>query len=389
MRMIRIARTGVSLGLPGILIASALLVGGSANAEPHDLGVVESEEANFRIEVIAEGLEIPWGIDFLPDGRALITERTNGRMSILDVETGALTPIENMPETHFENGSAGLLDVIVHPDFSDNNLIYFSYGVRAHDRTTAVVSRARLVGNRLLDLELIFSAWPRFKYVAHLGLRLALQDGYLFISVGDRYVRDLAQVLNTHNGKIIRLYEDGRVPDDNPFVGREGALPEIWSYGHRNPQGITIHPDSGELWESEHGPQGGDEVNIIRPGLNYGWPIITYGEEYGGGPVGDGLTEKSGMEQPLYYYVPSIAPSGLDFYTGDAFPGWRNNLFTGAMALTHLNRLVIENGKVVHEERLLDDKGWRVRFVKSGPDGFLYIGIDDGMILRLRPETVE
>jgi len=347
--------------------------------------VILSENVSFRIEVVAEGFEQPWAMAFLPDGRALVTDRIAGEITLLDVVTGEKTLLEGVPESNFENLSGGLLDILVHPDFAENNLIYFSYASPLHDRTSAVVDRARLDGNRLVDRERLFEAWPRFKYVAHLGLRLVLKDGCLFIAVGDRYVRDLAQVLNTHNGKIIRLFEDGAVPADNPFISTGGALPEIWSYGHRNIQGMALHPETGELWTHEHGPRGGDEVNIIEPGFNYGWPIITYGEEYDDGPVGEGLTEKEGMTQPLYYYVPSIAPSGMEFYTGDAFPEWQGNLFIGALAMTHLNRLVLNGNEVVREERLLLDQTWRVRFVRQGLDGFLYLGNDMGMIVRLRP----
>jgi len=219
----------------------------------------------------------------------------------------------------------------------------------------------------------------------HYGCRLLLRDGFLFISMGDRLTRDSAQNLSTHNGKIIRLHEDGRLPADNPFLSTPQARPEIWSYGHRNQQGMDFHPQTGELWIHEHGPKGGDEINIVRPGRNYGWPIITYGEEYEGGPVGKGLTQQEGMEQPVYYYVPSIAPSGMTFYTGEAFAAWKGDIFLGAMAGRHLNRLVIEGNEVIEEERLLEDLHWRIRCVKQGPDGALYIAVDQGMIVRLRP----
>jgi glucose/arabinose dehydrogenase len=192
-------------------------------------------------------------------------------------------------------------------------------------------------------------------------------------------------VLGNHLGKVIRLRDDGGVPADNPFVGKPGARPEIWSYGHRNPQGLAIHPATGELWESEHGPKGGDELNLVKPGRNYGWPVITYGVEYSGATIGDGITQKEGMEQPVKYYKPSIGPSGLAIYNGDRFPAWKGNFFTGALALTHLNRLVVSDGKIVKEERLLSDRKWRVRNVVQGPDGYLYIGVDGGMVLRIRP----
>ena len=213
-----------------------------------------------------------------------------------------------------------------------------------------------------------------------------MADGYLYITTGDGYeFRDHAQQLDNSLGKVIRLHDDGRIPEDNPFVGREGTRPDIYAYGVRNPQGMARHPQTGAVWINEHGPQGGDEINIIQPGVNYGWPVITYGEEYGGGPIGDGISRHEGMAQPLWYWRPSIAPSGFAFYQGDAFPGWEGSVFSGALALQHLNRLVIEDGRVMHEERLLGDREWRVRLVELGPDGYLYLGVDQGMILRLVP----
>ena len=244
-----------------------------------------------------------------------------------------------------------------------------------------------LDGARIVDRERIFSALPYYKEPNHFGCRLLLNDGYLFITMGERYyLRDSAQTLGNHLGKVLRVFEDGSIPPDNPFVNAKGALPEIWSYGHRNPQGLAINPVTGELWEHEHGPKGGDEINIIRPAVNYGWPVICYGIDYDDKPIGDGITEKEGMEQPLYYYVPSIAPSGMEFYTAETIPQWKGNLFIGAMALKHLNRLVIEGNKVIKEERLLVEKKWRVRCVRQGPEGFLYLGIDNGGIVRIKPK---
>jgi aldose sugar dehydrogenase len=321
---------------------------------------------------------------FLPDGRLLVSERPTGRLSVADLGTGVTVPVQGVPAVHGKE-DGGLLDVVLHPRYRENGWIYFSYAIHTPEGNTTVVDRARLRGTRLVDRQRLFTAQPYIDNSNHFGSRLVLRDGYLYVSLGDRELRDLAQDLGTHHGKIVRLHDDGRVPNDNPFVRRAGARPEIWSYGHRNPQGLAVNPATGELWEHEHGPKGGDEVNVIHPGCNYGWPVITYGREYAGGQVGAGLTEQKGLEQPLYYYVPSIAPSGMEFYTGEAFPKWRGNLFIGAMALRHLNRLVIENGRVVREERLFDRR-WRVRVVRQGPDGLLYIGVDDGRILRLRPE---
>ncbi len=330
-----------------------------------------------------EGLEIPWGLAFLPDGRMLITER-EGRLQLYDPAARRLTEIEGVPDVATGN-QGGLLDVLVHPKYAENGWIYFSYSARqGRDRTTRV-SRARLSGRRLADLETLFVAEPFHSTQHHFGCRLAIDAaGYLYLSVGDRGRRHAAQDLGTHLGKVIRLHDDGRVPGDNPFAGSDGARPEVWSYGHRNPQGLSFHPETGDLWEHEHGPRGGDEVNVIEPGRNYGWPVVTYGEEYSGGKIGEG-TRKAGMEQPRKHYVPSIAPSGMTFYTGDAFPAWKGSLFLGALVLTHLNRLTLENGRIVGGERLLDDRSLRVRNVTQGPDGLLYLLVDDGMLLRLQP----
>ncbi len=363
--------------------ASAQAPASPVASAPRDLGAFDTERGQVRVEVIADSLQIPWAIAFLPDGRALVTERAAGRMSRLDVRTGTRTVLEGVPPV-FAETDGGMLDVVVHPDYARNGWIYFSYSTRVAGGSTTAVDRARLRGDRLVDRQRLFAAVPAVNNANHFGCRLVLQGGYLFITLGDRDQRERGQQLDTHHGKIVRLHEDGRVPADNPFVGKPGALPEIWSYGHRNPQGLTLGPD-GALWEHEHGPRGGDEINIIRRGVNYGWPVITYGREYEGPPVGAGLTAKEGMEQPVHYFIPSIAPSGMTFYTGDAFPTWRGNLFIGAMGLTHLGRYVFKADTLVREERLFDGIPWRVRAVTQGPDGFLYLGVDTGMLLRVRP----
>jgi glucose/arabinose dehydrogenase len=381
-------RAALVLMIP-MVAASAVLwgvvgrVSGAAQGAD-DLGVIESQAATFRVEVVAEGLTIPWGMAFLPDGRALVTER-EGRLTLLDLGSGELIPVGGVPPV-FNVGQGGLLDIALHPDYASNGWIYFSYSARMTQGATTVVDRARLDGHRLVERERIFTARPFSRARNHFGGRLVLHDGYLFLSIGERTDRHRAQLLDAHNGKVVRVRDDGRIPSDNPFADHGGALPEVWSYGHRNPQGLTRHPETGELWEHEHGPRGGDEVNIIRPGRNYGWPVISYGREYRGGPVGEGITHQEGMEQPVHYYVPSIAPSGMVFYRGDTFPAWRGNLFIGALAMTHLNRLVIDGNRVVQEERLLEDRNWRVRFVREGLDGYLYLGVDDGLVVRLRPE---
>jgi glucose/arabinose dehydrogenase len=328
-----------------------------------------------------------------------VSERYAGRISILDVSSGTISQIEDGPNDVFIKDNGGMLDVILHPNYASNGWIYYSYSAGTQKLNTTVVERARLQKGRFVERERIFAALPWFHNSIVYGCRLAFKDGYLFVTTGDRWdLRHLSQNAGNHLGKIMRLHDDGSAPADNPYVNIPGAMPEVWSIGVRNAQGLTVHPETGVLWEHEHGPLGGDEVNIIKMGANYGWPIISYGKEYTGEPIGQGLTERDfrrhgqyslkNIQRPIHTYIPSIAPSDMTFYTGDKFPAWYGNLFIGAMALHHLNRLVIKGETVVHEERLFADKGWRVRLVEQGPDGFLYIGVDDGMILRLVPAEI-
>lgn len=349
--------------------------------------VIVSEAASFRLQTIAEGFRVPWGIAFVSDEELLIGEREPGRLWRVGIETGERTEITGLPEMLRDDGiSSGLFDVRLHPNYAQNGWIYIAYGIGTKDANGLGVSRIRIDGNRVTETETIFESHTRTARKWHFGGRLGFSGNHLFITTGDGYDFSAhAQDVGSHAGKVLRVMDDGSIPEDNPFVGRDGAMLEIWSLGVRNPQGMAIHPETGEPWLNEHGPQGGDEVNIARAGANYGWPIITYGEEYGGGPIGDGITRAEGMEQPRYYWVPSIAPSGASFYQGDAFPKWQGNMFGGALALTHINRLVVEGDRILHEERLLDDKGWRVRFVEPGPDGYLYFAVDDGMLMRLVP----
>jgi glucose/arabinose dehydrogenase len=349
----------------------------------------DSQLVRYRIEVVAAGVRVPFGMAFLPDARALVTDRP-GTLWLLDTRTGAMTRLAGVPAVS-DSVDGGLLDIEVHPDYARNGWIYFSYSEKTDTGKATVVERARLRDARLVDRQRLFTAYPAVAGDYHFGSRLALRDGYLFITLGEREISALAQELWTDLGKIVRLYDDGRVPNDNPFVGRPGARPEIWSYGHRNPHGIAFHPQTGELWESEHGPLGGDEINVIRRGLNYGWPTVTFGREYDGGPVGDGLTQAPGMEPPAFHYATSAALTGIAFYTGSAFPQWRNNLFVGAMTPRFLARLTVANGRVEREEKLLLERKWRVRVVQTGPDGFLYLGVQrasdgtGGVIARIRP----
>jgi aldose sugar dehydrogenase len=373
-------------GLAFALVVAALQGQDRAIDSTASSWTYESQNARFRAEVVATGFQRPVGLSFLPDGRLLVADRPTGQLSVLDLTTDSVTPIAGVPPVHGKI-DGGLLDVLVHPDYARNGWIYLVYAVEDSAGNTTVVDRARLDGAALVGRERLFTARPVIPNSNEFGSRLVLDHGFLYVSLGQRNTPALAQQLGSDPGKIIRLREDGGVPPTNPFVRRRGALPEIWCYGNRNPVGLAVNPWTGELWEHEHGPMGGDEVNIIRRGLNYGWPVISYGREYNGRPVGAGITHRAGMEQPVYYWRPDIAPSGMLFYSGDAFPGWRGDLFIGALVQGHLNRLVIEDRRVLHEERLLQDRGWRVRAVAQGPDGLIYLGVDQGMIIRLRPTS--
>ena len=347
----------------------------------------QSGETKVRITTFAEGLEHPWSLAFLPDGRMLVTERP-GRMRYLSTAGKPSEPIAGVPAV-YAHGQGGLLDVIPDPDFAENSIVYFSYAEPGQDDTNGTaVARATLDGQQLRDVQVIFRQAPKFASRHHFGSRLVFaRDGTLFVTLGERNSqRDLAQDLSTHIGKIVRITKDGGVPDDNPYAGRQDVRPEIWSYGHRNLQGATLHPVSGQLWTHEHGPQGGDEINLPEPGRNYGWPVITYGVAYGtGAAIGEG-TAKKGMEQPLHYWVPSIGPSGMVFHSGRNYPAWKGQLFVGALPAKQLVRLVIgADGRVSHEERIAIGK--RVRDVREGPDGALYLVTDEnaGQVLRVVP----
>lgn len=366
------------------LLVSLLFAGAGVcqDAEP----VPPTGETKVAITTVAEGLEHPWSLAFLPDGRMLVTERP-GRLRYVTRDGGVSEPLAGLPAI-FAEGQGGLLDVILDPDFGQNSRIYFSYAEPGPDGTNGTaVAKARLEGQRLADVKVIFRQRPKFASKHHFGSRLVFApDGNLFVTLGERNSeRDLAQDLGTHLGKIVRITKDGGVPKDNPFVGREGALPEIWSFGHRNLQGATLHPVTGRLWTHEHGPRGGDEINLPEPGRNYGWPVITYGREYSGPAIGEG-TAKAGMEQPLHYWVPSIGPSGMVFHSGRAYPAWKGQLFVGALPAKQLVRLEIDgDGHVRKEERIAI--GSRVRDVREGPDGALYLLTDEdaGQLLRVVP----
>ena len=351
---------------------------------------------DFRVVTVADSLVNPWSIAFLPGGDLLVTERP-GRLRIVRNGTLLATPVAGVPEV-FTRGQGGLLEVLPHPNFATNRLLYLSYAKPLGDSTaaTTAVIRGRFENDRLTNIEQIFEAQTRGA-PGHFGSRLAFdREGYLFITVGDRIVppsgdleRHPAQDMSNHHGTIIRIHDDGRVPADNPFVGREGARPEIWSYGHRNPQALAIHPQTGDVWATEHGPQGGDELNLIRKGLNYGWPVIGFGVNYRTGAAIHSGTMREGMEQPAHVWVPSIGVSGMQIYTGDKFPEWKGSVLVGGLVGEQLVRLTLDGQRAELAEVLLRRTG-RIRDVRQGPDGFIYLAIDNRQggptpIVRLEP----
>ncbi|MCG6874978.1 MAG: PQQ-dependent sugar dehydrogenase [Betaproteobacteria bacterium] len=364
----------------------AFSAGGCADAQAPSKPVATEEQA-VRVVTVTRGLEHPWSVAWLPDGRMLVTERP-GRLRLVGAD-GKLdrAPIAGLPAIE-AYGQGGLFDVALHPRFAENALVYLSYAGKGPDGVGTELARGRLVGTRLENVEVLFRQQPKGRPGRHFGGRIVFDGpGFVYLTLGDRGEMLRAQKLDDHAGSVIRLHDDGRVPSDNPFVGRPGAKPELYTLGNRNMQGAALHPKTGELWTHEHGPQGGDEVNVIRAGTNYGWPVITYGVNYGiGTKIGEG-THKAGMAQPLYYWVPSIAPSGMAFYDGDKFPHWRGDLFIGALRDQTLVRLRLDGEKVVKEERMLKGVLGRIRDVRQGPDGYLYLLTDesDGMLVRLEP----
>jgi aldose sugar dehydrogenase len=400
----RTRRTARTLhGRLALAAALAAATGAAAVTAPAPAGAQAAGETlrsayhDYRVVTVVDGLEHPWSIAFLPGGDMLVTERP-GRLRIVRDGRLLTDPVPGLPEIRV-GGQGGLLDVVPHPDFASNRLLYLSYSkpnADGSEGTTAVI-RGRFENDRLTNVEEIFEAQAWLSGRGHHGSRLAFdQDGYLFITVGDRQSPprgDLeahpAQDLRDHMGTTLRLHDDGRVPSDNPFVDRTDALPEIWSYGHRNAQGMAVHPETNQVWQNEHGPQGGDELNLIRPGVNYGWPVIGHGVQYRSGEAIHEATHRDGMEQPVHFWVPSIATSGLLIYTGDAFPAWRGNLFVGGLAGEQLARLTLDGERVMNEETLVQRMG-RIRDVRQGPDGFIYLAIDHRggdrtPIVRLEP----
>jgi len=370
---------------PALLATALLLCAGCVQAFDGSK-VVATQKARVELTVVTSGLEHPWGIAFLPDGRALVTERP-GRLRIVDRNGKVGEPLAGVPAVDAV-GQGGLLDVALDPDFARNQRIYLSYAEPRGEGTNGTsVARAKLGPKGLEDVTVIFRQQPAMASRHHFGSRLVFgRDGNLFVTMGDRNSgRDKVQLLDTHIGKVVRIDRDGKAPADNPYRQQAGALPELWSIGHRNIQGAALDPATGDLWTNEHGPKGGDELNHTLGGRNYGWPLVTYGTEYSGKPVSD-KTEAPGLESPVHYWVPSIATSGLAFYTGTAIPAWQGNVFVGGLKSAELSRLELRDGKVVNEESLFGDAlGKRIRAVVNGPDGALYLLTDeaDGQLIRV------
>ncbi len=342
------------------------------------------EKISFKAQLLIDEMQIPWGMAFLPDGSMLVTERSG---TLIHFKDGQKVSVSNVPEV-YERGQGGLLDIELHPDYENNGWIYISYASSDGDEKgghTALI-RAKIKNNALIENELLYKASPNTTKGQHFGSRIEFDnDGYLYLSIGERGERDVnPQDITRDGGKIYRFFDDGRIPEDNPFVGTGGAKTAIYSYGHRNPQGLVKHPKTGEIWDHEHGPKGGDEINIVKAGANYGWPVITYGINYSGTPITD-ITEKEGMEQPIHYWVPSIAPSGMTFVTTDTYgTDWNGSLLVGSLVFQYLERLEMDGTKVVNREKLMVDIG-RIRDVKEGPDGFIYVAVEGKGVYKLVP----
>ncbi|KAB0267112.1 PQQ-dependent sugar dehydrogenase [Microvirga brassicacearum] len=372
-----------------LALAGAFAVAFAPLALAQDTQRLRTDKVEVVVETVARDLQNPWGMAFLPDGRMLVTERP-GRLRVVSTDGRLSEPLTGVPKAH-SRGQGGLLDVALSPGFARNRLVFVSFAEdRGGGRAGTSVARGRLndAGTALDNTQVIFRQEPTHTGNNHWGSRLVFdRDGNLFVTLGDRFdLRDQAQNPANHLGKIVRITPDGKPAPNNPFLNREGTRPEIWSIGHRNVQAAALHPSTGQLWTVEHGARGGDEVNIPQRGKNYGWPVITYGVDYSGVKIGQG-TAKTGMEQPVYYWDPSIAPSGMAFYTGDKFPAWRGSILVGALASKLVSRLETNGDKVTGEERMLQNLGERIRDVRQGPDGFVYLLTDSpqGRILRMRP----
>ena len=374
-----------------LLTSSVALVAGAWLTPAADAAVTlktsKTQSYLVKLVILTDRLDFPWGMAFMPDGSMLVTERP-GRLRVVYPDGGIQREaLKGLPPI-VEVGQGGLMDVALHPHFADNGLVYLSYAAQGEGGVGTEVLRGRFARDRLDDVKVIFRMQPKSRSGVHFGSRLAFdRDGRLFVTLGDRGAKDRAQRLDDDAGSIVRISDDGSIPPDNPFVGRAGVRPEIYAYGNRNVQGAAIHPGSGALWIHEHGPQGGDELNVVRAGANCGWPLVSYGVNYGVGTrIGEG-TQKPGTEQPLHVWVPSIAPSGMAFYTGDRFPKWKDNLLVGGLRSRALVRLVLEDERVVSEERMLVNDLGRIRDVRVGPDGLVYLLVDSnhGLLVRVEP----
>lgn len=389
------ARKAISPSVPALILSvlslfifilAALACAGSAQAA--DPLIVQSKDYKLRVVTVASGLESPWGLAFLPSGKMIVSERDEGHLRLVSKDGKLSPPLKGVPKVA-SAGQGGMLDIALDPDFQNNKLIYFSFSEPGTGGAGTAVARAVLdeANNSLSEIKIIFRQLPKTGGGRHFGSRLVFaRDGKLFITIGDRGERGRVQDFTINRGQVIRINTDGTIPEDNPFVGKTGYRAEVWSYGHRNPQGAALHPETGKLWTNEHGARGGDEINVPQAGKNYGWPVISYGRHYFGGKIGIG-THKDGMEQPIHYWDPSIAPSGMMFYTGDKFPKWRGNAFVGALKYQLIARLELDGEKVVKEERFLGALQERIRDLRQGPDGYIYVLTDssNGKILRLEP----
>jgi glucose/arabinose dehydrogenase len=367
-----------------LTLAALLLSAGLAGAQQ----AYPSSAGPLRVETAAKGLVHPWSLAFLPDGRMLVTERP-GRMRIVGKDGTLSQPLAGVPKV-YAHTQAGLMDVILARGFAESREVFFCYDEPFRGGARIAVARARLQDDKALTgVTVIFRQKGPLDYGYNTGCRMVeAADGNLFVTLGDHFdAAELAQKLDNHIGKLVRITPDGKAPPDNPFVGKPGALPEIWAYGLRNAEGLAVNPRNGELWEQEHGPKGGDEINIIRKGGNYGWPVVSFGVNYDGTPVGTGQRHRAGMIDSIWHWTPSIAPSGMAFYTGDLFPQWKGSLFNGALKFELVSRLALDGDKVVKEERMLHGLRERIRDVRQGPDGALYLLTDDaaGRILRVTP----
>lgn len=366
-------------------LAAILHTACTATISPDKTVTPADETHQIRTEILAEGLESPWSMAFLPDGRILIAERP-GRLRIFENGTLLADAVAGLPPI-WAHGQGGLLDVVLHPNYETNGWIYLAYATNVGNVGNTAIARARLVGNQLTDLEEIFRGNPLTSLQYHFGTRIVFEDdNTLFFTIGDRGVMDNAQKLENHNGKVLRIKDDGSIPNDNPFTNRPDIKPEIWNFGHRNIQGMALHPITGELWTHEHGPRGGDEINIEQKAANYGWPKATFGINYNGTIISKD-TSLPGMVDPIHYWVPSIAPCGMTFVTSDLYPKWKNNLLVGALAGMQIQRLVLDGDKVTHTEKLLLNFA-RFRDIRQGPDGYLYALTEGpGLFFRIIPQA--